>query len=242
MKILICGASSTETKACAQGVKQSGYAADFEILQTGVGFERCSQALQQRLAIGPRPDLIISSGLAGAISADLPLHTWVMAQAVYSIDPLSDNELNAIPLTRLRHSIKGVRGCNFISSPELTFQDSKRASVYRQIPTPVAVDMESAILAEIAQDSGIDFMVLRLISDTPNDPLPSFVSKIAAAMAEQKIGMRLAYSLEGAREAVRDPRGVLRMVKDGRQWSILLRDGWRNHAAVLAKIYQLRQR
>lgn len=237
MKILVCGASGTEAKACERGIKASGHAELFEVLQTGVGFDRSSEALKKRLERAPRPDLIISTGLAGAISADIPLNTWVTALEVFSLDTANDNELKAIPLTRLRHSVHEAKGCNFISSAEVTFQDSDLASVYRKIPEPVVVDMESAILAEIAQDNGIDFMALRLISDTPKEPLPRFVSKIAAAMAERKPVSRLAYALQGATEAVRDPRGVMQMVKGGQKWSALLRDGWQKHAAVLAKLY-----
>lgn len=239
MLILICGASGAEAKACAQGIKDSGRADLYEILQTGVGFERCRQALEHRLNNGRRPDLIISSGLAGAISRDIPIDTWVSALGVYSVDPYNDSELNAIPLTRLRHSLRGVRGCNFISTDELTEQNSDKAKIYQRIPEPVAVDMESASIAEVAQEHGIDFMVLRLISDTPQEPLPRFVSKIAASMAEQKLSSRISLALQGAREAIRDPQGVVHMVKGGHKWSLLLRDGWRRYAEDLAKLHRL---
>lgn len=236
MLILVCGASGAEAKACAQGIKHSGRADMFEVLQTGVGFERCRQTLERRLSTGRRPDLIVSSGLAGAISADVPIDTWVTALGVYSIDPSNDNDLNAIPLTRLRHSLHGVRGCNFVSTDELTEQSSDKAKIYKRIPQPVAVDMESVIIAEVAQEHGIDFMVLRLISDTPAEPLPRFVSKIAASMAEQKLASRVVLALQGAREAIKDPQGVLHMVKGGHKWSLLLRDGWRRYAEDLAKL------
>ena len=158
--ILACAASRTEAGACAvEGV---------EVLRTGVGPARAAAALTRRLARGPRPSLVVSSGFAGALSAHLPLHACITAGAVHRLEGG-----RAVPLALGPGALRMAQGlprCALLSASVVT-----RATA-PALPAPSVVDMESAALAEVAAAAGVPFAVLRIVTDTPAAPFPAFVT------------------------------------------------------------------
>lgn len=215
--ILACAASRAEAGACAvEGV---------EVLRTGVGPARAVAALTRRLARGPRPSLVVSSGFAGALSADLPLHACITAAAVHRLEGG-----RAVPLTLGPEALRIARGlprCALLSASAVT-----RATA-PALPAPSAVDMESAALAEVAAAAGVPFAVLRVVTDTPAAPFPGFVTDLAAALAAGPGWAGLAAAARAAGSAVRSPGAALGFVRSSLGARRALANAWRRGAAGL---------
>lgn len=215
--ILACAASRTEAGACAvEGV---------EVLRTGVGPARAAAALTRRLARGPRPSLVVSSGFAGALSANLPLHACITAGAVHRLE-----EGRAVPLALGPGALRIAQGlprCALLSASAVT-----RATA-PALPAPSVVDMESAALAEVAAAAGVPFAVLRVVTDTPAAPFPAFVTDLAAALAAGPGRAGLAAAARAAAAAVRSPGVALAFVGSSLAARRALADAWRMGAAGL---------
>lgn len=215
--ILVCAATRTEAGACA--------AAEVEVLRTGVGPARAAAALESRLASGPPPGLVVSSGFAGALTGGLALHGCVTAGALFRLEqgraepvPLAPGRLRAAP---------GAAPCALLSADRVTGTAAAR------LPAPAAVDMESAALAEVAARHGLAFAVLRVITDTPSAPFPRFVDELAAALAAGPGRAGLAAAARAAGGAVRTPGAALRFVRSSLAARRELARAWRGGGAGL---------
>jgi nucleoside phosphorylase len=222
--ILVCAATRSEAVACAAGLAG---AAGFEVLRTGVGMERAAAALRERLARGPRPDLVVSSGFAGALGADVPLHAWVTARALHRIEAGSTVEVPLAP--GLLRPLPDAIPCAVVSAAAVLAGG-------HAAPAPAAVDMESAALGATASAAGVPFAVLRLVTDTPAVPLAAAARAAGAALAARGIVARAMLGARVAAEVVASPAETARLVRRSRLWRDLLRDGWRARAATLAGV------
>jgi hypothetical protein len=229
--VLVCAATRSELGACARGIHSSGAPpAAFETLRTGVGPIHAARSLAQRLARdGARPRLVVSSGFVGALSPGIDVGTWVTATRVAEWHGGAIVDLAEVAV---RPAPEPALPCNVVSSGHLL--QGGRSPVRADDGSLLAVDMESAALAREAAGRDIAFMVLRLVSDTPEHPLPGFVSPLATAMAAAGPGSKLAHAARGLRGALVDPRGVARMVRDGGAWARELARGWERFALLVA--------
>jgi Phosphorylase superfamily len=227
--VLVCAATRSELGACARGVGASGVASTaFEMLRTGVGPAHAARALGDRLARDPRPGLVVSSGLAGALDAGIPVGTWVTATRVAEWRAGALAEVDVL----LREPLDGALRCHVVSSGHLYEAGDRRGLA--GLGSPAAVDMESAALAREASKRGIPFMILRLVSDTPDHPLPAFLSPFAAAMAATDTRSTLAHAARGVGSALVDPRGIARLLRDGAAWTRDIAQGWERFARLLS--------
>jgi hypothetical protein len=188
----------------------------------GVGPAHASRALRDRLARGPLPTRIVSSGFAGALSGDIPLGAWIEAASLFAWE---GSCVLVVSLSSLRlDSALACVPCDVISADHLVRCESPlpRFASGR----PLAVDMESAALAREAGARGIAFSVVRLVSDTPERPLPRFVAPFTAAIAGSGPRSRAALVARGVASAIAAPFTVARFVYEGRVWTTMLRDGW----------------
>gem|GEM_PF-997893 len=242
MHALVCAATRAEHDAIADGLRAAGQAGakGIALLVTGVGAARARDALAARLgAKAPRPSLVVSAGFAGAATAGLAPGDWVTAARLFACEekgraalPLGGVAVREVFVAALR-----VARCDVLSVPELAVD---AASVIGESgddgggdaveARPLVVDMESAALANVAAARGICFAVLRMISDAPDAKLPGFLAPFTNALASTSTRERLTHAARGARGALADPRGVLRLVRDGARWTRQLADGW-THAA-----------
>jgi nucleoside phosphorylase len=240
MRILICAATATEAKACEKGIKDAGLLDRFEIFQTGVGLTRAHQKLSQRLALGQKPLLVVSSGFAGTLSDSVLAESWVTASQV-----LLEETGKAVGTQQIE--FEQARGCRFISGTGIIRKkhsgDARTQSDVQDTALPIAVDMESAAIAELAERYQVPFMALRYVTDTPREPLPMFVSAFASAMASESKVSAIKLGALGLRDALSDPKNLAQFVIRGSRWATGLRKGWRNHAIkVLQKIDESRPR
>jgi nucleoside phosphorylase len=227
--ILVCAATRPELDACARGIRASGAVPGaFEMLLTGVGPVRAAKRLGARLEGGERPSLVVSSGFAGVLTAGIEVGSWVTATRV--TERRSDALVEVGEVT-LREGPEPALPCSVISSGHLLLGDASPRNAGNG--SALAVDMESAALAREAGKRDTVLMVLRLVSDTPQQPLPGFLAPIAAAMAATGARSMLAHAARGICSAFVDPRGVVRIVRDGAERTRELAQGWECFARAI---------
>ena len=234
MTILVCAATRPELAACARGIEAAQLGADaFELLLIGVGAANAGPALRTRLDARPRPTLIVSSGFAGALTDGLSVGDWLTARtlAEWSEGPgvlVARSELAAVAAP------SPAIACTLVSANTLAASGSALAEKAKASADVVGVDMESLALAIESSRAGIPFMALRLVSDTPANPLPGFLAPFTAAMTSgASLRARLKSAAQGVRQAASDPRGVARVVKEGSEWTRTLSAGWTSFARQL---------
>lgn len=219
--VVICAATGTEAAACLAGIRDARVGG-VEVLQTGVGPARAARALTDRLAAGPRPRLIVSSGFAGALTPGLERGRFVTAREVMEV-----KEGSAVPVLFPEGGLRAAPG-----SAEVSVVSA--AAVTRAPPgtgaRAVAVDMESAALAGVAAAANTPFTVFRLLTDTPSAPLPQVAASAAAVLAAERAATRVAAAVCVVRDVVRGPREAIALAREGARWKQQLRAGWRDHA------------
>lgn len=150
---------------------------DICVYQSGIG--KVSAALKTLEIIkNQQPDLIISSGVAGGLESGLKLGEIVASDRlcyhdVWCGEPNSYGQVQGLPLffkadskvlSMLDSNIKQgliISGDQFISNPEDVY------SLKQKFPKALAVDMESAAIAQTCFLYNVPFVSLRLISDVP---------------------------------------------------------------------------
>lgn len=117
---------------------------------------------------------VLVVGVAGALSPDLSACDVLAAtpiEAHSAAAPAPDPDwLDRLPADAIR------RGRLVSVDRVIGEGDAKRALAEHLGPTALAVDLESAALAEAAHRRGVRFLVLRAISDTRDESLPRFLA------------------------------------------------------------------
>ena len=239
--ILVCTATQTEHDAVVAGIHDSGAsdgARDISVLIVGVGPAHAARSLRARLAdlSRPTPGRIVSTRFAGIVTGNVPFGAWITTEKLFDWDGASLVPLSSKPPRPLDALLIGTVHCDLVSTDHLV----ERGSKLRQLPVEgaLAVDMESVALAREAAARGIDFSVVRLVSDTPRHPLPDFLAPLTAAMSSEGGFDRVTQAARGLRTAFGDPRGVARLLMEGKSWTRRLRAGWSTLAdALTAETY-----
>jgi nucleoside phosphorylase len=133
------------------------------ILHTGVGPD-ISRSRVQNLLQDTRFDFLISSGFAGALSEDALVGDLILAEN------FSDPQLFSTARQILRE--QKLHTGKLFSSASVIDSSAKRKEI-AQTHNATAVDMETEIIAEACAVRGIRMLSLRVISDTPREPLPA---------------------------------------------------------------------
>jgi hypothetical protein len=219
--ILICAATAVEARA----VRRVATAPHFEVLQTGMGPARATRALTKRLksAALPAPSLVISTGFAGIELPDVPLGSWALGTEVTDTAGKSPFTLHWRELeARLARAKLTVSHVPFRLADEVVqiSQDSQGAS------NTHAIDMESHALAKVAHEHGIPLAVLRLISDTPDAPLPRAIGAFSQVSTAVGITRKAGGALAGLGHTLARPRELGRFLARGSKLSKQLEDDW----------------
>lgn len=87
------------------------------------------------------------------------------------------------------HAVAGARRCHaglIVSGDRFVSSAAESARLQADLPEALAVDMESAAVAQVAADFGVPLAVLRSISDRADDvahvDFPSFLSEVAGPL------------------------------------------------------------
>lgn len=184
MKIgLIIAMDSEYRKFCDLLGGDSGRLGDNEIVLSRCGIGKVNAAVgTMRLMDEHCPDCIISSGVAGGIDRSLDVMDIVVADEtayhdVWCGDGNEKGQVQGLPprfKSDERLCVAALNGCGSNVKHGLTctgdqFITSKEAlaKIKADFPEALAVDMESAAIAQVCYLRKVPFMSLRIVSDTP---------------------------------------------------------------------------
>lgn len=241
--ILLCTATTTEARACHSGIKRSGTSDYFEVLKTGMGLIRASQALKSRLldASRPAPVLIISTGFAGSLVSEIPCQSWVIGRTLHAWNHSGEEQV--ISLSDASFGQK-------LSTYEVAWIPAKIFSAQKFLTTKTVtpqgiqvVDLESFSLAQVAKTFNISFQILRLISDTPSKPIPKAIltfSEMSLSSSELEWTKKLKCTTQGLKEVFHQPIKLSRFLLYGMRLPFQLETGWSIASKALVQPQLLR--
>jgi hopanoid-associated phosphorylase len=160
---------------------------------------------------------VISFGVAGGLDPSLKPGDVVLATEVMAGDgrwlaglSLSDEVVAGVAMGRRRIVRGGLAGVE-----EVVVASARKAALWLQTGA-AAVDMESHIAAAYAEEAGLPFAALRVISDSAHRSLPALAK--SAIRSDGKVDLRKILS-----GIVRNPRALSALVSTGLDFNRALR-------------------
>ncbi len=143
--------------------------------QCGMGAERAQQAARSLLDAGATA--LLSWGTAGGLDPALRPGDVVLPATVVP-SPGVGLEVDAAWHMRLCKCLAGsnINTGPLIQSPRVVAEPADKAELF-QSTGAIAVDMESAAIAQVCQDAGKSFMAIRAIADPAGRSIPTAVTK-----------------------------------------------------------------
>jgi len=133
------------------------------VLHTGVGEKSCRSRIESFLQEASYRYLI-STGFAGALDQHLQTGNLLIAKNFSGLELLRSPQLDRIA----NHCVLG----KLTTVPKIIATESERDRWARESGA-VAVDMETEFIANACTAHGVPMLSLRVISDTPSEPLPA---------------------------------------------------------------------
>ena len=172
MKIAVLAAMESEVK-----LLKTLESADVIVAQTGIGKVHAALKTAEIIRIH-KPDLILNSGVAGGLDARLNIGDVVAGQTVCYHDvwcgtPNLKGQIQGLPLffqadSKALSVLDPSTHKGLIISGDQFIQDKEKLlSLKADFPEALAVDMESAAVAQTCYIYKTPFVSIRLISDTP---------------------------------------------------------------------------
>ena len=173
---------------------------DCLLVESGVGLERAGRATHALLAEGP--EMLISFGVAGAVQAGLRIgdvvvarHTCQLEQGTVSpmvgLTDLSDEARRAAAQALQANAARATPGAHLADGVAVTTR-GEQAILTRpvELENPV-LEMETYAIATAAAQAGIPLLVLRGISDNPQEPIPFDPAEVLDGEYQVKLGKLL---------------------------------------------------
>jgi len=177
---------------------------------TGIGLKRASAIARQALSALPDTELVIGTGVAGALSGGLRPGDIVIADRVMKAREDTPHPEHVVPVdaATVEHCERTLHAAGLesstggiLSSPRVIANAAgKRAA--KQDSGAIAVDMESAAIAIEAASRGIPFAIVRTVIDSLEDEI------FGAEMADEQGRVK---PLAAASYLVRNPGAVLKL-------------------------------
>jgi nucleoside phosphorylase len=150
-------------------------------IATGIGPHRAKEVAKRAFKVLPRASLVISAGVAGALSPGLAIGDVVVADRLITIGEESAAPERIIPVTPERVEELGSilldaglavsTGGLLTTKRVLATGADKRLA--RQQSGAIAVDMESASIAAEAAREGLPMICMRTVMDLADEDLPA---------------------------------------------------------------------
>jgi len=178
---------------------------------SGIGSEQAAKAATALIQHGV--DALLSWGCAGALSADVQPGDLLLPQIIQpeASDALpTDHAWHAHLSGLFADTCKPVTD-TLVSSTNIITEPAQKQALY-QSSGAVAVDMESAAIAILAQDAHIPFMAIRAIADDVETSIPAYINT----------GMDMYGNIHPARILgllLTHPASWLQLIRLGRQFS-----------------------
>jgi nucleoside phosphorylase len=126
------------------------------VLITGMGKKNAEDSFRKAL-LQVRPAMVISCGFAGGLNPQLPADSIVFEAA----DPEIETALLGL----------GAYAVKFHCAERVASTVAEKSALYQSSGAD-AVEMESAVIGKICNDTGIPFATVRIILDAANENLP----------------------------------------------------------------------
>ncbi len=161
--IAVTFALSTESSTFIKQLRAQQIGADaVRVVHTGVGEAACTRAMREFLATNA-PRLLISSGFAGALTDELGVGDILLAK----------NYTSARLLEQARSAVgETTHVAVLATAAAITDAAADRAELADRMGA-IAVDMETAAIAQACREASLPMISLRAISDTPAAPMPA---------------------------------------------------------------------
>jgi len=175
---------------------------------SGMGRATAAAAARRLVLAGARA--LVSFGTAGGLDPTLICGTVLLPEEVAASDGAVSDVLPTSGHWRqqLRAAMPAsclVCGGRLLTSSQPIARPAGKADAWRHTGA-IAVDMESAAIAQVAAQAGLPFIALRVIVDTAADELPAAV--IAASAGG---GLRVGRLIGGLLRAPADVAAVIRL-------------------------------
>ncbi len=128
----------------------------------GVGPAAAGTAASQ-LADALKPDVLVSTGFAGAIAADFETGDLILGG-------IPDMPASEPALRTAREAAPDARTGSVVAVDRVLRDAGEKERRHRESGAP-AVDMESAVVARAARECGAGFLCAKVVLDTPAAPL-----------------------------------------------------------------------
>jgi hopanoid-associated phosphorylase len=146
--------------------------AGFSVVCAGGIPAHTAAALGQAIG-GSAPSGLVSFGLAGGLAPGLAPGTLLLPAAVIGASG-TRHPVDAAWRARLRERL-GTAACDILGGDAIVTTAAAKAALHARSGA-VAVDLESAIVAQAAARAGLPFVVLRAIADPAERDLPPAAS------------------------------------------------------------------
>lgn len=146
------------------------------LLAGGMGQKRAG-AGAEAIVRSWRPDLLVMAGVAGALAADLRVAEVIAASTI------TTGEAAYAPsvLPALASGAHRTGALLSLDQVLVTAEDKRKAVAALAYPRPLAVEMETAAVAQVASRHGLPWTALRAVSDTAEESLPLDFNRLRTA-------------------------------------------------------------
>src|SRR5579859_2802678 len=153
----------------AQFLSESDRDPEVGVLLTGIGESAASAAVESsRFLTDLKPDLLVSSGFAGALSPALAAGTVIVPEKVRTLKNHANVDSNLLARdAAIQAGASGIYNLITVERLVKTAEEKSRLAFFGE-----AVDMESAIVMARFAQLGVPALALRAISDIANENLP----------------------------------------------------------------------
>jgi len=158
---------STNGKCAGPSFQATLAGKEIHVLLTGMGKAACEKSLAWNMHAG-KPDIVISSGLVGALKEDLKPGDVIVPERTRTLR--NDASANSDSMLRERAVQQGALAIETLITVDRivqTAEEKARLAFFGQ-----AVDMESAIIMSHFAVSGVPALAVRAVSDAAKEDLP----------------------------------------------------------------------
>lgn len=193
-----------------RGFRAISEAGEIAFVATGIGIRNARETTRRALSYFPQTELVIGTGVAGALSRGLRPGDIVVANRVLksredSAHPEHVLEIGPEELEHCEHVLREA-GLSFSTGAILTtgrvVPDATAKRLAKEQSGAIAVDMESAGIAYEAASRGIPFVVVRTVMDSVEDEV--FAAEVADEQGRVK-------ALAATNYLVRNPGALMKL-------------------------------
>jgi adenosylhomocysteine nucleosidase len=193
-----------------QGFRAEIGGKEFAVIAHGIGHQRATETARRAFEMMPSPELVIGTGVAGALSSGLKPGDLVLSDRILTIHadgqvaeqvmPMGDAHIRAAGRSLASAGIAYSSGAILTSHRVLATGAEKRRA--KESTGAIAVDMETAAIAAEAAVRGLPFLAIRAVLDELDDEV------VGAAMADANGNVR---PLAATSFLLRNPAAMLQL-------------------------------